>query len=59
MQFVLSNAFREAKYVLIKINVYSRNHLVFIFFFFSSSAIVSEVVAIIIGVNFRHGNSCN
>lgn len=58
MQFVLSNAFREAKYVLIKINVYSRNHLVFIFFFFSS-AIVSEVVAIIIGVNFRHGNSCN
>lgn len=33
MQFVLSNAFREAKYVLIKINVYSRNHLVFIFFF--------------------------
>lgn len=58
MQFVLSNAFREAKYVLIKINVYSRNHLVFIFFFFSS-AIVSEVVVIIIGVNFRHGNSCN
>lgn len=57
MQFVLSNAFREAKYVLIKINVYSRNHLVFIFFF--SSAIVSELVAIIIGVNFRHGNSCN